>query len=137
MKGVIIMSDKLDKLKVFGYYLLSKGKVFSMTFLECLPVIFALFGLAILYLIICLPYFEETVPQDVEHCEMQITSVEHGAYSNREYTIFTVESVQDTFYTLPKVSTNIVRTYNIGDTLPVILLENGEIRVDTNAVTSQ
>lgn len=123
------MFDKLDKLKVLGYYLHSRRK-------DILALFSLLLCLVILH--IWLPYyFEQVVPQEVEYCEMQIISVEHGAYSNHEYTIFTVEQEQGKFYTLPKVSTNTVRTYNIGDTLPVILLENGTIKVDINAITSR
>lgn len=72
-----------------------------------------------------------------EHCEMQILRVEHSVDSDKDYTIFTVQSQENTQYTLPSVSTTYVREYQIGDSLPVILFthHDGTYSIKTDVAT--
>lgn len=75
-----------------------------------------------------------------ERCEMRILCVEHSVNWNNDYTIFTVQSQENTQYTLPSIRTTYVREYNVGDSLPVILFTNSDgtysIKADVATIKS-
>ena len=77
------------------------------------------FILGACYIVFSIDQANITSKQETEGTIIAVDFVSNRYNSNRS--IFTIELDDDTTYTLSSISTNMVREYYVGDTLPIII----------------